>query len=157
MHVFSLNLTRWTTVVNVPHVLSDWKTKDSIFYHTQIWWEIENVLIPYAWSLLCLSTSKLARSKQASHPRWGREVREKKPTICFVYIIFVGISRFSQPRAIPIGKSSTMSVSASLSSHALRFQPRYRPFVWLLARTWIGKNTVCFAVYWALQQCVIYT
>ena len=27
------------------------------------------------------------------------------------------------------------------------FQPRSRPFVWLLARTWIRKNTDCFAVY----------
>ena len=26
------------------------------------------------------------------------------------------------------------------------FQPRSRPFVWLLARTWISKNTDCFAV-----------
>ena len=35
----------------------------------------------------------------------------------------------------------------SLLSLALRFQPRSRPFVWLLARTWIRKNTDCFAVY----------
>ena len=26
------------------------------------------------------------------------------------------------------------------------FQPRCRPFVWLLPRTWIRKNTDCFAV-----------
>ena len=32
-------------------------------------------------------------------------------------------------------------------SLALHFQPRSRPFVWLLARTWIRKNTGCFAVY----------
>ena len=31
-------------------------------------------------------------------------------------------------------------------SLALSFQPRSRPFVWLLARTWIHKNTDCFAV-----------
>ena len=30
---------------------------------------------------------------------------------------------------------------------ALCFKPRSRPFVWLLARTWIRKNTDCFAVY----------
>ena len=35
---------------------------------------------------------------------------------------------------------------ASLPSLALCFQPRFRPFVWLLARTWIGKNTDYFAV-----------
>ena len=32
-------------------------------------------------------------------------------------------------------------------SLTLRFQPQSRPFVWLLARTWIRKNTGCFAVY----------
>ena len=106
------------------------------------------------------SLKSLTRAKQSSFtPRWAREVREKKPTIRFAYVIFVRITRFSQPRAIPIGKSSAMfsTVSASLPSHAVRFQPRYRPFVWLLARTSIGKNTICFAVYFALQQCVIYT
>ena len=36
---------------------------------------------------------------------------------------------------------------ASFSSLALCFQPRSRPFVWLLAHTWIRKNTDCFAVY----------
>ena len=34
-----------------------------------------------------------------------------------------------------------------LPSLTLRFQPRSRPFVWLLALTWIRKNTDCFAVY----------
>ena len=29
---------------------------------------------------------------------------------------------------------------------SLCFQPRSRPFVWLLAHTWIRKNTDCFAV-----------
>ena len=39
---------------------------------------------------------------------------------------------------------------ASLPSLALCFQPRSTPFVWLLARTWISKNTDCFSVYiWA--------
>ena len=36
---------------------------------------------------------------------------------------------------------------ASLPSLALCFQPRSRPFVWLLPRTWMLKNTDCFAVY----------
>ena len=35
---------------------------------------------------------------------------------------------------------------ASLPSLALCFQFRSRPFVWLPARTWIRKNTDCFAV-----------
>ena len=35
----------------------------------------------------------------------------------------------------------------SLPSLALCFQRRSRPFVWLQARTWIRKNTDCFAVY----------
>ena len=41
---------------------------------------------------------------------------------------------------------------ASLPSLALCFQPHSRPFVWLLARTWIRKNTHCFAVYFDRQQ-----
>ena len=39
------------------------------------------------------------------------------------------------------------SAQASLPSLALCFQPRSRPFDWLLARTWIRKNKDCFAVY----------
>ena len=35
---------------------------------------------------------------------------------------------------------------ASLPSLAFCFQSRSRPFVWLLSRTWIRKNTDCFAV-----------
>ena len=35
----------------------------------------------------------------------------------------------------------------SLPILALCFQPRSRPFAWLLARTWKRKNTDCFAVY----------
>ena len=35
--------------------------------------------------------------------------------------------------------------SVSPQSSSL-FQPRFRPFVWLLAHTWIRKNTDCFAV-----------
>ena len=37
-------------------------------------------------------------------------------------------------------------VGTSLPSLALCFQPRSRPFVWLLAHTWIRKNADCFAV-----------
>ena len=37
--------------------------------------------------------------------------------------------------------------TASLPSFALRFQPHSRSFVWLLARTWIRKNTDRFAIY----------
>ena len=35
----------------------------------------------------------------------------------------------------------------SLPCLALCFQPCSRPFVWLLVRTWIRKNTNCFVVY----------
>ena len=42
----------------------------------------------------------------------------------------------------------------SLPSLALCFQPRSRPFVWLLARTWIRKNTDCFAVYVVTEMIV---
>ena len=40
-----------------------------------------------------------------------------------------------------IGKAWRKSLT-----RALCFQPCSRPFVWLLARTWIRKNTDCFAV-----------
>ena len=43
---------------------------------------------------------------------------------------------------------------ASLHSLALCFQPRSRPFVWLFARTWIRKNTDCFAFYFS-NYCII--
>ena len=137
-HVFSLNLTRWTTVVNVPHFLSDWKTKDSILYHTQIWWETENVFIPYAWSLLCLSTAKqgffffffsksiyrnlkiLTRAKQASFtPPLGAWGERKKSRLSVLHTLYsLELHLFSQPQAIPIGKSYAMfpTVSASLPS-----------------------------------------
>ena len=42
---------------------------------------------------------------------------------------------------------------ASLPGLALCFQPCSRPFVWLLARTWIRKNTDCFAVYLCSEVC----
>ena len=42
---------------------------------------------------------------------------------------------------------SARASQTSLPSLALCFQPRSRPFVWLLALTWIRKNTDCFAVY----------
>ena len=42
---------------------------------------------------------------------------------------------------------------ASLPSLALCFQPCSRPFVWLLARTWIRKNMDCFAVYLCSEVC----
>ena len=43
------------------------------------------------------------------------------------------------------GRKKTVFL-ASLPTLALCFQPRSRPFVSLLARTWIRKNTDCFAV-----------
>ena len=43
--------------------------------------------------------------------------------------------------------SKEIVMRESLPSLALCFQSRTGPFVWLLARTWIRKNTDCFAVY----------
>ena len=69
----------------------------------------------------------LTRAKRAaSHALRACEGREKKPD-CPFCILWVFL--------------------ASLHSLTLRFQPRSRPFVWLLALTWISKNTDCFAVY----------
>jgi len=46
-----------------------------------------------------------------------------------------------------IGKAWCKSpMHAKRASLTLRFQPRSRPFVWLLVLTWIRKNTDCFAV-----------
>ena len=44
-----------------------------------------------------------------------------------------------------IGKARRKSLTRA--NLALCFKPRSTPFVWLLARTWIRKNTDCFAVY----------
>ena len=49
------------------------------------------------------------------------------------------------------------SARASLPSLTLCFQPRSRSFVWLAARTWIRKNTDCFAVYFAIGLANIQT
>ena len=76
----------------------------------------------------------LMGANRASLTRRACEAREKKPTVRFPYNEFVPTRGFK-------------NVVASLSSLALCFQPRSRPFVWLLARTWIRKNTDCFAVY----------
>ena len=43
-------------------------------------------------------------------------------------------------------EKKTIVFVASLPSLAYCFQPRSRPFVLLLARTWIRKNTDCFRV-----------
>ena len=58
----------------------------------------------------------------------------------------IGIARGWEKRVIRT-KMTYAKFLASLPSLALCFQPRSRPFVWLLARTWIRKNTDCFAVY----------
>ena len=44
-------------------------------------------------------------------------------------------------------RASHAPILASPPSLAVCFQPRSRRFVWLLARSWIRKNTDCFAVY----------
>ena len=54
------------------------------------------------------------------------------------YACFAGYaSRASLTRPRPRPRASSL---------ALCFQPRSWPFVWLFARTWIRKNTDCFAV-----------
>ena len=49
---------------------------------------------------------------------------------------------------LKINKEIGKAWRKSLKREFLCFQPRPTPFVWLLARTWIHKNTDCFAVYW---------
>ena len=71
-------------------------------------------------------------------------------------------SRFFLKISKEIGKACRKSLTrakrdlASLPSLALCFQPRSRPFVWLLARTWIRKTTDCFAVYVCAKNRYIY-
>ena len=51
------------------------------------------------------------------------------------------LTRAKREPQTPVGRL------ASLPSLTLGFQPRSRPFVWLLTLTWIRKNTDRFAVY----------
>ena len=54
-------------------------------------------------------------------------------------------SRFFSSKSVrKLVKRGVRVLIASLLSLTLRFQPRSRPFVWLLTRTWIHKNTDCF-------------
>ena len=74
-------------------------------------------------------------------------VRTKTKTLdCkTVGFFFLNISKESVKRGVRVLRAR--SARASLPSLALYFQPRSRPFVWLLARIWIRKNKDCFAVY----------
>ena len=54
-------------------------------------------------------------------------------------------------------ENNVCKILASIPSLALCFQPRSRPFVWLLARTRIRKNTDCFAVYLSRWGCLMST
>ena len=59
----------------------------------------------------------------------------------------VRVLRARSARASYAGRACEAREKKSLPSLALCFQPRSRPFFWLLARTWIRKNKDCFAVY----------
>ena len=50
-------------------------------------------------------------------------------------------------KSLSRAKRASLTRPTSVWGLALCFQSRSRPFVWLLTRTWIGKNTDCFAVY----------
>ena len=67
---------------------------------------------------------------------WGTRLRHRLQNSRF----------FSSKSVKKLVKRGVRVVIASLLSLTLRFQPRSRPFVWLLARTWIRKNTNCFGV-----------
>ena len=56
------------------------------------------------------------------------------------------LSALSYTHKAPVRRVRREKKLASLPSLALCFQPRSRLFVWLLTRTWIRKNTDCFAV-----------
>ena len=72
-------------------------------------------------------------------------------TVCFFLKISkkkgkVGV-RVLRVRSARASQALPRENLASLPSLDHCFQPRFRPSVWLLARTWIPKNTDCFAVY----------
>ena len=67
----------------------------------------------------------------------------KKSVKCGLRVLRARSTRASQARRVCEAREK----KPSLPSLALCFQPCLRPFVWLLAHTWIRKNTDCFAVY----------
>ena len=73
----------------------------------------------------------------------------EKITCQLVDSLHLNLANRNCPRLKEAGNSNENNLWKifSVPSLALRFQPRSRPFVWLLARTWIRKNTDCFAVY----------
>ena len=50
-------------------------------------------------------------------------------------------------RSVSVSHAKCSNRKAFLPSFTLHLQHRPRPFVWLFARTWLLKNTGCFAVY----------
>ena len=86
------------------------------------------------------------------------------PFKCFCNVSVNSIDCKTVVFFLEIGKAChkilTRAKRASLTrpqgpSLTLRFQPPSRPFVWLLARTWIRKNTDCFAVYKFNVMCLL--
>ena len=71
----------------------------------------------------------------------------KKLVKCAVRVLRARSARTSHAR----GACETREKKQSLPRLAPCFQPRSRPFVWLLARTWIRKITDCFAVLYLLS------
>ena len=75
---------------------------------------------------------------QFSRRSWGRNAWRNPKNVC--------VGGYKGNRCVA-WILRALPVWPSLPSLTLRqFQPRSRPFVWLLARTWIRKNTDCFAV-----------
>ena len=74
---------------------------------------------------------------QDSDARKAREPHMRTP---------IGCACESRERERERERKKTIVFLASLPSLAHCFQPRSRPFVLLLARTWIRKNTDFFAV-----------
>ena len=60
----------------------------------------------------------------------------------------VRVLRAQSARRACEAREKKPSLLASLPSLTLCLQPRPRPFVWLLTRTWIRKNTDCFTADW---------
>ena len=117
----------------------------------RMWWLLSSVFLHHAHRSLNFFSLRLALARQnadsfvlrmivqtrsLSKNCWGTRLRHRLQNSRF----------FSSKSVKKLVKRGVRVLIASLLSLTLRFQPRSRPFVWLLARTWIRKNTDCFGV-----------
>ena len=79
------------------------------------------------------------------YPRADSNCREN--LLCFAFFLDCKTVGFFLKISKEISKAWRKSLKRAKRASLTCFQPCSRPFVWLLARTWIRKNRDCFAVY----------